>query len=543
MRDIDEGEGTLVRRRGAAHGLVAAALVALSLLTVFAIELSDTEAKSKRDVQARVHERAVLAAALIDSLFQTVGQQVPQDARTYGTRIVNARTIDKNQQDNVYLALLNDGGSVLAYSRGFTPQARADLSRSAALRLVRAGHPYGLGNTLPYGTTGVINLAVRFPTQFGARTLVTGIRPSSLKSFLGGELSQIPGVKGATNYLIDGNDTVIASNNPARPAGYVFRHAAQVQALAKSSGDRNGSYYNQVPLSNSTWRILLAAPAGPLFASVEGLHKWVPWAIFVAFALVAVTAIMLGGRVLRSAEKMHEANLRLENASQAKNRFLANMSHELRTPLNGILGFTGTLLMGLPGPLNDEQTKQLRTVQSSGKHLLSLINDLLDLAKIESGKRELKIEPINGRDLLEEVAVGLRPFADKKGIDLQVLAPREVAVNTDRRALAQILINLANNAIKFTDEGEVALELTQHLNDAGTVTRFNVIDTGYGIEPGDQERLFAAFVQIGGAGANPYEGTGLGLYICQTLATLIGAAITFQSELGKGTTFTLELRE
>jgi signal transduction histidine kinase len=523
--------------------LVAAALVALSLLTVFAIELSDTQAKSKRDVQARVHERAVLAAALIDSLFQTVRQQVPQDARTYGARIVNARTIDRNQQDNAYVALLNDRDSVLAHSRGFTPQARANLSRSAALRLVRAGHPYGLGNTLPYGRTGVINLAVRFPTRFGVRTLVTGLRPNSLKTFLAGELSQIPGVKGATNYLIDGNRTVIASDNPARPAGYVFWQPAQIQALAKSSGDRNGSYYDQVPLSNSTWRILLAAPAGPLFAGVEGLRKWVPWAIFVAFALVAVTAIVLGGRVLRSAEEMHDANLRLENASQAKNRFLANMSHELRTPLNGILGFTGTLLMRLPGPLNDEQTKQLRTVQSSGKHLLSLINDLLDLARIESGKRELKIELISGTDLLEEVAVALRPLADKQGIALRVLAPPEIAVHTDRRALTQILINLANNAIKFTDEGEVALELTQHPNGAGTVTRFNVIDTGHGIKPDDQERLFAAFVQIGGDGANPYEGTGLGLYICQTLATLIGAGITFESEFGKGSTFTLEIRE
>jgi protein-histidine pros-kinase len=199
--------------------------------------------------------------------------------------------------------------------------------------------------------------------------------------------------------------------------------------------------------------------------------------------------------------------------------------------------------MRLPGPLNDEQTKQLRTVQSSGKHLLSLINDLLDLARIESGKRELKIELISGTDLLEEVAVALRPLADKQGIALRVLAPPEIAVHTDRRALTQILINLANNAIKFTDEGEVALELTQHPNGAGTVTRFNVIDTGHGIKPDDQERLFAAFVQIGGDGANPYEGTGLGLYICQTLATLIGAGITFESEFGKGSTFTLEIRE
>jgi two-component system, sensor histidine kinase and response regulator len=220
------------------------------------------------------------------------------------------------------------------------------------------------------------------------------------------------------------------------------------------------------------------------------------------------------------------------------------MSHELRTPLNAILGFTGTLLMGLPGPLNDEQSTQLRTVQRSGRHLLSLINDLLDLARIESGKLELKIEPIDCRDLLEDVAVGLRPLAEEKGITLEVLDAEDgLELSSDRRALSQILINLANNAIKFTDQGSVRLELSRQHDDEASVTRFGVIDTGCGIRPEDRERLFAAFEQIGGPDARPYEGTGLGLYICQTLAPFLGGAITFESVLGAGSTFALEIRE
>jgi PAS domain S-box-containing protein len=239
-----------------------------------------------------------------------------------------------------------------------------------------------------------------------------------------------------------------------------------------------------------------------------------------------------------------EANAQLESASRAKDRFLASISHELRTPLNAILGFTGTLLMGLPGPLNDEQSTQLRTVQRSGRHLLSLINDLLDLARIESGKMELKIEPIACRDLLEEVAVGLRPLAEEKGIALQVLAAEDgVELSSDRRALSQILINLANNAIKFTDQGSVRLELSRQHDNGASVTRFGVTDTGCGIKAEDRERLFAAFEQIGGPDARPYEGTGLGLYICQTLAPLIGGAITFESVLGAGSTFALEVWE
>jgi PAS domain S-box-containing protein len=244
----------------------------------------------------------------------------------------------------------------------------------------------------------------------------------------------------------------------------------------------------------------------------------------------------------RAEQDLVAANAGLEAASRAKNRFLASMSHELRTPLNAILGFAGTLLMELPGQLNEEQTKQLRIVRSSGRHLLSLINDLLDLARIEAGKLELHLVPIDLAELLDEVAVTLGPLAKAKGLALEV-APSSVSpITSDRRALRQILLNLANNAIKFTDEGSVRLVLTRELEDGHEITRVAVVDTGHGIRDEDQERLFAAFEQIGGTTAQPYEGTGLGLYICQTMAPLLGATITFESEFGSGTTFTLDLR-
>ncbi|MGZ5123541.1 MAG: PAS domain S-box protein, partial [Burkholderiales bacterium] len=148
---------------------------------------------------------------------------------------------------------------------------------------------------------------------------------------------------------------------------------------------------------------------------------------------------------------LQEKNSELENANLAKDRFLANMSHELRTPLNAIIGFTGTLLMKLPGPLNEEQEKQLKTVQSSSRHLLALINDLLDVAKIEAGKFEPYFEPVNCRTLIDDVLATLRPEADRKGLALAVTLPeQEIIISTDRRALSQIVLNLANNAVKFT---------------------------------------------------------------------------------------------
>jgi signal transduction histidine kinase len=238
------------------------------------------------------------------------------------------------------------------------------------------------------------------------------------------------------------------------------------------------------------------------------------------------------------------ANAVAEKASQAKDHFLATMSHELRTPMNAIIGFTGTLLMKLPGPLNTDQEKQLQTVQSSAKHLLSLINDLLDLAKIEAGKVELKLEPTDCKAVVEEVVTTLRPQAEGKGLALQVTLPdREMTISADHRALSQIILNLANNAIKFTERGGVHLKVSPGEVNGKRMVEFSVQDTGIGIRQEDQLKLFAAFAQVDGQARQSREGTGLGLHLSQKLAELLGGKITFHSEYGKGSTFTLALKE
>ncbi len=246
----------------------------------------------------------------------------------------------------------------------------------------------------------------------------------------------------------------------------------------------------------------------------------------------------------RFEQTLQEKTVEMERANQAKDRFLASMSHELRTPLNAIIGFTGTLLMKLPGPLTDDQNRQLKTIQASARHLLSLINDLLDLAKIESGKVEIHLEPVSCQGVIEEVASALRPLAEAKGLSFEVKVPRdEVAVQTDRRALSQILINLTNNAIKFTEKGRVRIELGRRRENGQTLTEFRVIDTGIGIKVEDQARLFHAFTQLDSASNRRYEGTGLGLHLSQKLTDLIGGHITLKSEHGKGSAFTLAIPE
>ena len=246
----------------------------------------------------------------------------------------------------------------------------------------------------------------------------------------------------------------------------------------------------------------------------------------------------------RFEQELQEKNVELENASFAKDRFLASMSHELRTPLNAVIGYTGTLLMKLPGPLTEDQEKQLQIIRASARHLLSLINDLLDLAKIESGKVEFNFEPVVCQGLVQEIAATLLPLLEQKGLRFEIKAPeRDMVLLTDRRALNQILLNLVNNSIKFTEKGSICVELARRRANGKSETRISVHDTGVGIREEDQSKLFQAFSQMETTRVRREEGTGLGLYLSQKLARLLGGRITFESEFGKGSTFTLTIDE
>ena len=239
-------------------------------------------------------------------------------------------------------------------------------------------------------------------------------------------------------------------------------------------------------------------------------------------------------------KELRDKNAQLEQVSRAKDTFLANMSHELRTPLNAIIGFTGTLLMELPGPLTNDQARQLRTVEQSGRHLLAIINDLLDLAKIESGSVELDLEPVDCTSVIGSVMTSLRPLADEKRLGFEADVPTEpVIVRSDSRALGQILINLVGNGIKFTDSGSVRVALQAQPACGPSIV---VSDTGPGMSDDELQRIFTAF-ERGRTARRGHEGTGLGLHISHKLADLIGARISVESTAGAGSTFTLTLPE
>ena len=237
---------------------------------------------------------------------------------------------------------------------------------------------------------------------------------------------------------------------------------------------------------------------------------------------------------------LHDKNIELQNAAEAKNRFLANMSHELRTPLNGIIGFAEFLADGKPGALNPKQKEYLEDILNSGRHLLQLINDVLDLAKVEAGKMELSPEKFTLRKAIEEVCAVARPISQKKSIQVSVdVAPQLGDVTLDQQKFKQVLYNLLSNAVKFTDDrGRVDLIATPHEADR---FKLAVKDTGIGIKAEDLKRLFTEFEQLESGASRRYEGTGLGLALTRRIVELQGGTIGVESELGKGSTFTVVL--
>ena len=240
----------------------------------------------------------------------------------------------------------------------------------------------------------------------------------------------------------------------------------------------------------------------------------------------------------RTAE-LRQTNVELKQATSAKSAFLANMSHELRTPLNSIIGFSGILTQGLAGPLTAEQLKQIGMIGTSGRYLLSLIDDVLDLAKVESGRSVIKPEILEVDVVLQDVADAMQPLADEKGIELRVRSEAHgTTLISDCGKLRQILVNLVGNAVKFTGAGHVAL--IARSTSPGLIS-FIVEDTGVGISEHDMPLVFSPFTQVGGDDVAKPKGTGLGLALSQQLAAMLGGRITVTSEPDAGSIFTLVL--
>ena len=235
--------------------------------------------------------------------------------------------------------------------------------------------------------------------------------------------------------------------------------------------------------------------------------------------------------------ELEDANRQLISALRAKSQFLANMSHELRTPLNSIIGFSDILVYGMAGELTEEQLRQIRMVNSSGKHLLNLVNDVLDVTKIDAGAVQATPEPFVLGPVIAQSIDSMSVLAAEKGLTLQARCPDDLEVCADKTKFQQILLNLISNAIKFTPTGRVDV-VASRIDDRLVV---KVVDTGIGIAPEELPRVFEQFHQSRSVEAGKPVGTGLGLAISQRLARMLGGDLTGESEPGRGSTFTLTL--
>lgn len=536
-----------MKRKEAVAALIAGASIVLALLAVFAIELSDNQASSRSNIESQAHQNAVLVAGLIDSAFAAMSRPDPQLLIEYRTLHVRRPYLQRNRGSNEYVVLLRRNGQVIKASRGFTPQARAALASSGAdvVQMIQHGLDWALGNVLPYGPgDGVVNLAARISTPWGYRILVTGYKPTILSQFATAELSKVPGVAGAHHYLLDGNGVVIASTNAARPLGYRFHTPAQIDVLIHHSGVVNGHYFDQVPLGNTTWRVLLAAPEGAFFASVSGAKHWLPWVIFGAFAAFALLALALAVRALRSNDLVVEANAKLAasnaqlerrarelvRSNEELEQFASVASHDLQEPLRKVRTFTTRVRETEGDALSDRGVEYLRRAEASAERMQQLIEDLLVLSRVATQTRPF--EQVDLNQVAEEVLDDLDHMLQRTGATVHV-GPLPT-VTADPRQMHQLLQNLVSNALKFRREGVTPKVQISATVDDGVMTLL-VRDNGIGFDPQYARRIFRVFERLNGRSS--YPGTGIGLALCRRIAERHGGTITAASVPDRGSLF------
>jgi signal transduction histidine kinase len=237
-------------------------------------------------------------------------------------------------------------------------------------------------------------------------------------------------------------------------------------------------------------------------------------------------------------ELLRRQAIAIEQASAAKSLFLANMSHEFRTPLNAVLGYTNMLLKGVSGRVEGAVERNLMRIDSNARHLLAIVNDILDISRIEAGRMPVHFDTFAVRDLVSEVVAELEPIIQSKSFEVNVdVSSRLREIRSDRHKVKQIVLNFLSNALKFTHKGSITIVGRTRRDELSIAVR----DTGIGIAPEDQSKIFEDFQQADGSPTRAYGGAGLGLAICRRLADMIGGRITVESQLGVGSTFALHL--
>jgi signal transduction histidine kinase len=463
--------------------------------------------------------------------------------------------------------VVNAAGTVLVTVNGATGFTGA--TATAAVESVADRDFFQLarsGNTTIHGVTGALQLdhavviAVPMTSSFSSQAIVGVLIGELSGSDLAGHLrSQLGPFEDL--YIVDGSGRLVGrAAVPSAPATDLAGDPIVKQLLAGSavSGELRDPVTGTTRLLSSSpvvttdkpdWTVIAVQDTGGVEAETAAVladQRTLRLALVAilllgtfAFARIAAGSVRQRRQLAVALGQVEMKSREVETANRHKSEFLANMSHELRTPLNAIIGFSEVLRQQMFGAVNPKQGEYLEDIQTSGQHLLSLINDILDLSKVEAGKMELQLSRFSLPAALQSVLLMVRERATGRGIDLRTeLDPAVDQLEADERKVKQIVLNLLTNAVKFTPSGgTVTLETKR--DGAGVVV--SVRDTGVGIAPADQARVFEEYTQAGGAATSGQEGTGLGLTLSRRLVELHGGRIWVESELGKGSAFSFTL--
>jgi signal transduction histidine kinase len=508
---------------------VALGLVLCGGVAGLAIDLRDTQSRTRFDAQRSATERASLAGALIDSMFQNSSRNSAAAVLPVSRARVTPAEVRAISQAAPLGAVLGTGGKVLAAWPPLSAFLAAVIQHDPSVRAALAGRRNGLSNLLaPAGMPAGFLSVTSFDTPFGRRVKVRWVREDAMRAMLAAYLRYVAHYPGARVYLLDGNNQVIGASTDAWSAA-----AADPATAAQSPG----MFVAVSRLRVAPWRVLYTVPTKALYAS-NGYEAALSFLLLGAFGVAALVCVFLLVRLSSRSSALAKANVELaarsaeaEQANNAKSQFLATMSHELRTPLNAIIGFADLMHDGRLGPVSDQHRESLDDIRGSARHLLDLINEVLDLARIESGRIMLDIQSIDPVEVASAAVDSLRSLAAERNLAVTLEAQSNDNVLLDPARLRQVVLNYLSNAIKFTPEG--GLVQVRVLREADELL-LEVIDTGDGIAPEDQERVFGEFEQLHGAA---YGGTGLGLAVTKRIIEAQGGTVGVRSAPGHGSTF------
>lgn len=535
---------------------VTVGVVLAAVFAIFATELASNQTRSRNEIKTEVRDRAQLTASLMSSLVEAVEQSgAAQNTLYYGGSVIDTHQLNQVGQSR-YEVVTDSNGTVLAASSGFDRATGLPISRSVLAHVAKAKDLYYLGDLYPYPGGGyVADLVVPFQTQDkkGERLLVTGLNPSSLvvQALFGQSIRTVPGVNGEVNYYVDGHGRVIAASLANVRPGDVPVHITTSALSARPSGEQHGYYFQEAQLQNSSWKVLLVAPSGALFATVDGAREYVPWIIFAALVLVAAVAALLAWRVMRSAEVVSEVNAKLAAVNQELSvaneslhqraaelarsneeleSFASIASHDLQEPLRKVRTFTEQLTALEGERLSDKGRDYLGRANSAAERMQRLIEDLLKFSRVSTQGRPF--EQVDLAEVTRRVLVDLENQVEEAGAAVDV-GPLPV-ITADPLQMQQLMQNLVSNAIKFR-KPEVVPEVRIRSEVKGGKMHLTVSDNGIGFEPKYSARIFRIFERL--HGRTEYPGTGIGLALCRKVTDRHGGVIEAQSMPGEGATF------